>query len=86
MIRVRINDSADAGDGPAGTSPVAADDWRTLDELAQAALLLAHRLRTQNQEADVRDAGDGGDRAGAAAQATGAAVDDRGGARCDESG
>jgi hypothetical protein len=52
MIRVRLDE---AGSG-APVPPWPARDWGTLDELTQAALLLARLLRAQQQEPDVQPA------------------------------
>jgi hypothetical protein len=52
MIRVRLDE---AGSG-APVPPGPARDWGTLDELTQAALLLARLLRAQRQEPDVEPA------------------------------
>ena len=57
MIRVHLTEAAPAGEAAEGTpAPAAADsDWKTLDELARTALLLARRLREQ-QDAEDRPA------------------------------
>jgi hypothetical protein len=60
MIRVHLIEGAPPGEAVEVTPAPAADsDWKTLDDLARTALLLARRLREQ-QDADDRAAGDGG--------------------------
>jgi len=60
MIRVHLIEGAPAGEAAEGTPAPAADpDWKTLDDLARTALLLARRLREQ-QDADDRAADGGG--------------------------
>lgn len=60
MIRVHLTEGAPAGEEAVGTPAPAADpDWKTLDDLARTALLLARRLR-ERQDADDRAAEAGG--------------------------
>jgi len=60
MIRMHLIEGAPAGEEPQGTPAPAADpDWKTLDDLARTALLLARRLR-ERQDADERAAEAGG--------------------------
>lgn len=60
MIRVHLTEGAPAGEETEGTPAAAADpDWKTLDDLARTALLLARRLR-ERQDADDRAAEVGG--------------------------
>jgi hypothetical protein len=50
VIRVRLDDP---GGGPA-VAPQSAQDWGSLDELVQATLLIAHRLRERQRETDAQ--------------------------------
>ena len=60
MIRVHLTEGAPPGEEAEGAPAPAADpDWKTLDDLARTALLLARRLR-ERQDADDRAAEAGG--------------------------
>lgn len=64
MIRVHLTEGAPTGEAADGAPTAAADaDWKTLDELARTALLLARRLREQ-KDAEERAAEGGGNRSG----------------------
>lgn len=54
MIRVHLTEGAPAGEAAEGAPAAAAADcdWKTLDELARTALLLARRLREQQNAED----------------------------------
>lgn len=64
MIRVHLTEGTPGGEAVEGATVSAADaDWRTLDELARTALLLARRLREQ-KDAEERAAEAGGNQSG----------------------
>jgi hypothetical protein len=50
VIRVRLDDP-----GGGSSAPRSAEDWGSLDELVQATLLIANRLRAQQRERDVQE-------------------------------
>ena len=50
VIRVRLDDP-----GGGSSAPRSVEEWGSLDELVQATLLIANRLRAQQREPDVQE-------------------------------
>ena len=60
VVRVRFDDPAGPGDEPGAAVADPTGDWHSLDDLAHAALLLAHGLRSRQRAADAEAAGEAG--------------------------